>query len=216
MFSRSVLLSALCSSLLSVSVSALPAPTTDLHRIFSRDVTAASLIGTIMPKSLSCDGADYPDQCATNVEAAPYFISAMVQWGITSAPEIAGVLALTALESGELRYRHSEFPVVAGKGTSNMQSPDFNAKYAAAIPALASGVAAANGDPDAVLALLTVDEYNFGSAAWFLSSQCTSDVRTQLQTGTDAGFTAYMGCVGAAMTDERLQYWHTAQSAFGL
>ncbi|KAL1892254.1 hypothetical protein Sste5346_007210 [Sporothrix stenoceras] len=214
MFSRLVLLSALCSSL----VSALPAPATDLHRIFRRDNSAATIIGKIMPSSLSCDTNDvlFPDQCATNVQAAPYFISSMAQWGVTSAPEIAALLALTAVESGELRYRHSEYPVIAGKGTSNMQSPDFNAQYAAAIPALASGVAAANGDPDAILALLTVDEYNFGSAAWYLSAVCTDEVRSQLQGNTDAGFTAYMVCVGAPMTDQRMDYWHTAQAAFGL
>ncbi|KJR82432.1 uncharacterized protein SPSK_03636 [Sporothrix schenckii 1099-18] len=210
-FSRLAVFAAFCASL----VAALPTPDTGVHSFIRRDATAASIVGSVMPKSLSCANVDYPDQCATNVQAAPYFISAMAKWGITTAPEIAAVLALVAVESGELRYRHSEFPKVAGKGTSNMQSPAYNAEYAAAIPELASGVAAANGDPDAVLALLTVDDYNFGSGAWFLSSQCAS-IRSQLQTNTDDGFIAYMGCVGATMTSERLDYWHTAQKAFGL
>lgn len=210
-FSSFVLFTALCSSL----VAALPTAHTDLHRVFRRETSAATIIGAIMPHSLSCDGASYPDQCATNVQAAPYLIDAMTKYGITNAPEIAAVLALIAVESGELQYRHSEFPVTAGKGTSNMQSATFNAEYAASISALSSGVAAANGDPDAVLALLTVDEYNFASGAWFLTSQCAS-IRAQLQANTDAGFIAYMGCVDAPMTTARLDYWHTAQAAFGL
>lgn len=210
-FSSLILFTALCSSL----VAALPTPHTDLHHLFRRETSAAAIIGAIMPHSLSCDGASYPDQCATNVQAAPYLIDAMTTYGVTSAPEIAAILALIAVESGELQYRHSEFPPIAGKGTSNMQSPTFNAAYAASIPALASGVAAANGDPDAVLALLTVDAYNFASGAWFLTSQCAS-IRSQLQGNTDAGFIAYMGCVEAPMTTARLDYWHTAQAAFDL
>ncbi|CAK7235969.1 hypothetical protein SCUCBS95973_009445 [Sporothrix curviconia] len=209
-FTRLLFLISLCSSL----AAAMPMPEAT-HHFFRRDSSAASMIGAIMPTSSSCDGALYPDQCYTNVQAAPFFIAAMQTYQIVNAAEIAAVLALTGYESGDLKYRHSEFPVVAGKGTSNMQSPTYNQMYAASVPALASGVAAANGDPDAVLTLLTVDEYNFASGAWFLTSQCAS-IRSQLQANTDAGFTAYMGCVGTAINDDRLDYWHRAQAAFGL
>ncbi|CAK7242708.1 MAG: hypothetical protein STHCBS139747_004206 [Sporothrix thermara] len=207
---RLLFLTSLCSGL----AAALPAPVTS-HHLFRREETAASMIAAIMPTSTSCDGALFPDQCYTNVQAAPFFIAAMQTYQILSAYEIAAVLALTGYESGDLKYRHSEFPVVAGKGTSNMQSPTYNQMYAASIPALASGVAAANGDPDAILALLTVDEYNFASGAWFLTTQCAS-IRPQLQDNTDAGFTAYMDCVGTTINDSRLDYWHRAQAAFGL
>ncbi|CAK7228777.1 hypothetical protein SBRCBS47491_007021 [Sporothrix bragantina] len=210
MFSRLLFLTSVYSGL----VAALPTPETT-HHFFRRDSSAAGMIAAIMPTSTSCDGALYPDQCATNVQAAPFFIAAMQTYQIYNAAEIAAVLALTGYESGDLKYRHSEFPVVAGKGTSNMQSPTFNAEFAASVPALASGVAAANGDADAILALLTVDDYNFASGAWFLTSQCAS-IRSQLQANTDAGFTAYMGCVGTTINDSRLDYWHRAQAAFGL
>lgn len=213
MVSSILLLSALCSTL----VSALPTPDTGVHHLFRRESSAADIIGQIMPKSLSCSGADFPDQCATNVQAATPFINAMVKYGLTNAAEIAGVLALVAVESGELRYRHSEFPTpTPGKGTSNMQSPDFNKQYAESIDALKSAVAAANGDADAILSLVMTDDYNFGSGAWFLATQCTDSDRAALRTNTDDGFKTYMKCVGAPMTSARLDYWHTAQKAFGL
>ncbi|CAK7202243.1 hypothetical protein SEUCBS139899_004965 [Sporothrix eucalyptigena] len=209
-FSRLLFLISLCSSL----VAAVPT-TGNLHPFFRRDTSAADIVAAIMPTSTSCSGALYPDQCYTNVQAAPFLIEAMTRYGITNAAEIAAVLALTAYESGELKYRHSEFPVVAGKGTSNMQSPTYNQEYASSIPALASGITAANGDPDAILALVTVDDYNFASGAWFLTSQCSS-IRSQLQANTDDGFAAYIGCIGTTMNDDRLAYWHSAQTAFGI
>ncbi|CAK7568397.1 MAG: hypothetical protein SEPTF4163_006385 [Sporothrix epigloea] len=191
-------------------------PTHDkINRFLRRGTSAASIIGDIMPGSMTCIDALYPDQCYTNVQAAPYLVGAMQTFQIFDAAEIAAVLALTGYESGDLKYRHSEFPVVAGKGTSNMQSPTYNQMYAASVPALASAVAAAKGDPDAILALLTVDEYNFASGAWFLTSQC-AHIRHQLRANTDAGFTAYMDCVGTTMNEVRLDYWHRAQAAFGL
>ncbi|CAK7266430.1 hypothetical protein SEPCBS119000_002025 [Sporothrix epigloea] len=191
-------------------------PTTrTLHRFFRRETTAASIIGAIMHSSSSCNDALYPDQCYTNVQAAPFLVAAMQTYHIYDAAEIAAVLALTAYESGDLQYRHSEFPVVAGKGTSNMQSPAYNQMYASSIPTLAPAVAAAQGDPDTVLALLTVDQYNFASGAWFLTSQC-ANIRQQLRANTDAGFSAYMNCVGTTTNADRLDYWHRAQAAFGL
>ncbi|CAK7275510.1 hypothetical protein SEPCBS57363_006726 [Sporothrix epigloea] len=191
-------------------------PTHDnTNRFLRRGTSAASIIGDIMPGSMTCSGALYPDQCYTNVQAAPCFVAAMQTFQIFDAAEIAAVLALTGYESGDLKYRHSEFPVVTGKGTSNMQSPTYNQMYAASVPALASAVAAARGDPNAILALLTVDEYNFASGAWFLASQC-AHIRQQLRANTDAGFTAYIECVGTTMNEDRLDYWHRAQAAFGL
>lgn len=185
--------------------------------VFRRDTSAAAIIAAIMPSSTSCDGAAYPADCATNVEAAPYFISAMQSYNITSSAQMAGVLALVAYESGELKYRHNVYPGTPGQGTSNMQSLAYNTLYATAHAELAAGLTAAAGDPNSILALVTPDAYNFGSGPWFLATQCSDDVRTQLATGTDAGFTAYMGCVGVDLSESgRLTYWHTALTAFGL
>lgn len=95
-----------------------------------------------------------------------------------------------------------------------MQMVSFNREYASSIPELAGKVAGASDD--AVLALVTPDEYNFGSAPWFLTTKCTDDQRKQLQAGTDAGFQAYMACVGVEAGEDRLAYWARAKEAFNL
>jgi hypothetical protein len=97
----------------------------------------------------------------------------------------------------------------------NMQSPTFNAKYAASIPALASKLPSASGDPASVLNLLLSDEaYDFGSGAWFLSTQCSQEVRSALQSGSETDWTAYITqCVSTTVTDARTEYWNRAVNA---
>ena len=99
-----------------------------------------------------------------------------------------------------------------------MQSPTFNMKYAQSIPALKDKLAAAGTDPKAVLALLTADgNLDFGSAAWFLTTQCSGATRTALQAGTKAGWESYIkDCVGTTVTPERQAYWDRATKAFGV
>lgn len=101
-----------------------------------------------------------------------------------------------------------------------MQSPTFNIQYAASIPALASKLSAinANQDPAAVLDLLLADEtYDFGSAAWFLTTQCQPDVRSALQSGSEDGWERYITqCVGTTVTDERREYWNRAVQVLGV
>jgi hypothetical protein len=100
----------------------------------------------------------------------------------------------------------------------NMQSPTFNSKYAASIPALSSKLSSVSNDPAGTLDLLLSDEvYDFGSAAWFLTSQCSSDVRTQLQSGSEGGWESYISsCVGTTVTDARKAYWTRAVQALGV
>jgi hypothetical protein len=75
----------------------------------------------------------------------------------------------------------------------------------------------AGKSPSEVLAMVTPDEHNFGSAAWFLKNKCTADVRASLKTGTDAGWTAYNQCIGVDGTlAERMAYWTRAKKAFNL
>jgi len=70
--------------------------------------------------------------------------------------------------------------------------------------------------PVEVLALVTPDEYNFGSAAWYLTTVCTAEVRSSLKTGTDAAWAAYSQCVGATDPTGRKAYWDRAKAAFNL
>ena len=98
-----------------------------------------------------------------------------------------------------------------------MQSPAFNLKYATFIPALKDKLAPVKNDPKAVLSLLTAnDDYDFGSAAWFLKTQCTPAVRKNLASGKSADFKAYLNCIGTSATSDRLKGYERALKAFGL
>ncbi|KAI1116794.1 hypothetical protein F5Y14DRAFT_33682 [Nemania sp. NC0429] len=178
--------------------------------------TAAQIIGEISPNSLTCSGAP---ECRTNEQVAPYFVKAMNQYGLGSPGQIAAVLALTAYESVDYKYKHNVSPGRPGQGTSNMQMLSFNIEYAQSITALkekVAAIAAPASAPDKVLDLLTDDEYNFGSGPWFLKNKCAPSVADGLAQATDAAFDAYMACVGVSTTPERKAYWTRAKTAFGL
>lgn len=97
----------------------------------------------------------------------------------------------------------------------NMQSPEFNLKYAKSIGAIRDKVAEAKSNKEQILDLLLADkEYDFGSGAWFLTSQCSDDVRKQLQSGSEEGWKAYITqCVGTDANDDRKGYWQKAVEA---
>lgn len=99
-----------------------------------------------------------------------------------------------------------------------MQSPTYNDKYASSIPELSDQYAAAKGNVSAVLdVLLTDKKYDFGSAAWFLNTQCTDSVREELQKGSEEGWEEYTSsCIGTTVTDERKAYWTKAKSVLGV
>jgi hypothetical protein len=201
---------------------ALTSPISPPHPLQARDAAspqASDIILKIMPTSNSCAGAtgQYASDCRTNAQAAPALIAAMATYKLQTAGQIAAVLSLVGVESADLKYKHNVSPGRPGQGTSAMLMPDNVLKYAQSIPALESGLAAAGGDVTKVLDLVTDDQYNFGAAAWWLTSQCTADVVQGLTTASDAAFAAYMACVGVDATDATRQaYWGRAKAAFGL
>ena len=110
----------------------------------------------------------------------------------------------------------------------NMQSAAFNLLYAGSIPALSSSLQAITAGATSasslsttqqndVRGLLTANEtYDFGSGAWFLTSQCTESVRSGLQNGSQEGWEEYItGCIGTTVTSDRMAYWQRAMQAFG-
>lgn len=182
---------------------------------------AAAIVKQISPASASCAGAT-PD-CRTADQVAPHAMSAMYHYGVSSNQEMAAVLALMAFESADFKYKHNVYPGRPGQGTANMQMPQFNLKYAQSIPAVKGRVAnfpSVDGLPaeklNEILGYVTPDEYNFGSGAWFLATQCPGSVRDALKANVDDGFKAYMGCVGVDATPERTAYLTRAKQAFGL
>ena len=98
-----------------------------------------------------------------------------------------------------------------------MQSPAFNMKYAMSIPALKRLTPPmATKDPKAVLSLLTANgDYDFGSAAWFLKTQCTPATSQNLASGKTASYKAYLDCIGTTATSDSLEGYKRALRAFG-
>ncbi|KAL5360908.1 hypothetical protein BJX96DRAFT_151045 [Aspergillus floccosus] len=195
-------------------------PVSTLHRgnlAQHFDVSAQQIEAIALP-SKSCANVDAPNECATAQQAAPNIAKAFQTYKVTSPAEQAAVIGLIAFESVDFRYNKNHSPGVPGQGTRNMQSPAFNKKYAASIPALSEKLAPVADDPVKVLDLLLADEkYDFGSGAWFLTSQCSDAVRKELQSGSEAGWRQYIQeCVGTDANDDRKAYWQRAVQALGV
>lgn len=93
-----------------------------------------------------------------------------------------------------------------------MQPASFNQKYAASLPELHPRYIQACNDSSLILDLLLSDpEWDFGSAAWYLTTQCTSEQRVSLQSGSDVAWEGYIrNCLGLAVTPQRREYWNRA------
>ncbi|KAK3116714.1 hypothetical protein LTR53_002623 [Teratosphaeriaceae sp. CCFEE 6253] len=195
------------------SVSALP------HKR-ANCVTAADIL-KISPATSTCAGAPVAGECRTADQAAPYIDISFTNFGIASFGEQAALVALMLYETGDFQYAQNHFPGVPGQGTRNMQSPAYNLKYAqwlstactnCGITAAQAQQASAQG-PAAVLELVNTDEWSFGSAAWFLATQCDESVRQGLAAGTQAGWETYLSqCVGASADEGRNQLWTAAMA----
>jgi hypothetical protein len=176
-------------------------------------LSPANLI-TIAPDTTSCDGAPFPSECAPASVAAPNIAQSFSLFNIDSFSAQAALVAIMLFESGDFKYKINHFPGVAGQGTRNMQSPAFNSKYADWIVAneqdagiTQGSVAAVANDPAALLDLINTDQWSFASAAWFISTQCESQIQA-LGDGSQASFEAYLtGCVGTTVTEDRIAGW---------
>jgi hypothetical protein len=190
----------------------------------SLSITPA-IIQAISPNSASCAGAPQAGQCRTAAQAALPIAQSFSTYGITTPGEAAALISLMAYESADFKYQNNVSPGRPGQGTRNMQMINYNLVYVQSIPALASNLSAITGGAGAtalssqqandVRSLLTSnDAYDFGSAAWFLTSQCSSSVRYGLQTGSLAGWQQYISsCVGAEASEDRQEYWNRAVTA---
>jgi hypothetical protein len=197
------------------------------NSLFTRKTgeSAAAMLLEIAPTSNSCDNAPAPGECATAEEAAGWLISAMENYGIFSRPELAALLSLIAFETADFKYNINHYPGRAGQGTRNMQMAQYNLEYALSIPALEPQVKAittaistaglTDSQLNAIRALVLPDQYSWASAAWFLTAKCMN-IRAQLTTGGQDGWTAYLGCVGTTPTPERLAYWTRANAALSV
>ena len=177
-------------------------------------VTEAQLTA-IGPKTKSCSGRG--EECTDAKKAAAFISASFKTYEVTSPGVAAGIIATMMMESGEFQYAKNHFPAPGkpGQGTRNMQSPKFNLEYLKSIKALAPQAAAVGTDATKAVALLIkYGDYDFGSAAWFLKTQCKPDVMKGLESGKKEGWTAYCGCIGIPKIEpEREAYWTAAVKA---
>ncbi|KKK26977.1 hypothetical protein ARAM_007533 [Aspergillus rambellii] len=213
----------LLNTLLPLVISAIPLHstshlTTEIGPGSTSTSITPSQIEAIAPKAKACENPPAPDECATAAQAAPYIARSFATYNVTARAEQAAVLGLMAFESVEFRYNRNHSPGVPGQGTRNMQSPGFNAEYAASIPGLKEALdGGAQGDVVKVLDLLRGNaEYDFGSGAWFLTTQCSAEVRAALRTGSEEGWAGFLTrCVGTDANEERKGYWVRAVQVLG-
>ncbi|KAK3186552.1 hypothetical protein K4F52_004592 [Lecanicillium sp. MT-2017a] len=192
-----------------------------IPKLCGAQLEAGPIIQQIAPGSASCDAG--ATECRTASQAAPFIVQSMDAYQMHTVNEIAAVLSLMAFESVDFKYKHNVYPGRPGQGTANMQMANYNLLYAKSLDDVKDKVAdidSVDGLSDdklnEILSLVTPDEHNFGSGPWFLATQCGGEVRESLKKDIDAGFEAYMGCVGVTVTDERRAYLTRAKAAFGL
>lgn len=181
--------------------------------VSGRSLTAVEIVRQIAPDADKCSGGT-ADECRKADQVAPHLIAGAVQYKIYEPAQIAAVIALEAFESVSFVYKRNTKYLTTnqGQGTANMQMANYNKMYAESIPELA---ASAGGAPNDILAKLIDDKYNFASGFWFLSTQCTDEVRNAMD-GSDAGFEKFLvDCVGTDFAP-RKEYWDRAKVAFGL
>ena len=203
-------------ALLITSTLALPAP----DPTSSAPTLTESQVLAVAPKSSSCAGATFHSECRTAAQAYAPIGASFVTYGLNTLGEQAAVLSTMAFESNDFQYQNNHYPSPGhpGQGTRNMQSPKYNLEYAQSIPALKPNMSQIDtSDVKAVLNLLTYySNYDFGSGAWFLATQCDQRVRSGLQSGSAAGFSAYIACIGTTETSDRDAYYQRAKTALGV
>ncbi|KAL1305711.1 hypothetical protein AAFC00_007298 [Neodothiora populina] len=183
-------------------------------------VISAKDIQTIAPDTSICNTtAQYASECSPAAHAAPFVALSYAHYDISSFGAQAALLSLMLYETGSFKYDKNHWPGVPGQGTRNMQSPAFNLKYAEWLATNApceninqAAVMKANATgPVAVLDLLLDDVPSFGSAAWFLTTQCDPSIEDGLAKETKEGWESYLtDCVGTTATDDRTAIWTKA------
>lgn len=183
----------------------------------------AAAITALDPTTSSCASAPAAGECRTAAVAAPAIAISFANFGIATFGAQAALLALMLHETAGFKYSRNHYPAPGrpGQGTRNMQMPEYNVEYARWLATTCAncGVSAAQVQqaeaegPDSVLALVNTDQWSFGSAAWYLDTQCDGQVKAGLGRGDEAGWAAFLtGCVGTTVTEERTAIWRKAMA----
>lgn len=178
------------------------------------DPRSIEIVKKIAPSSESCDGVDFPDECATADQATQPLIDAFNKYKVNTPGEQAALLSWMAYESGEFRYNINHFPGRPGQGTRTMMMPNYVKMYADSI-----GITGAD-EAEILSNVNAAPGGQWGSASWFLTTQCSDDVRKGLQTGGKAEWETFItGCVETTLDSgekSREVYWTRAAQALGM
>ncbi|KAM4055276.1 hypothetical protein HRG_006072 [Hirsutella rhossiliensis] len=184
-------------------------------RLCAAALDVAGAMERAKPSTKQCSGTQDGggDECRTAAQAAPHIVDSFRAHNISCVQEAACLVSLMLLESAGLQFKHnvSPSPGVLGQGTANMQSPKFNLLYAKDVVAKLPDDLANATDADglgksqkaAMMALVTQDNLNFASAAWFHKTQCADQaVKAKLRDGGLDGCGDYLQtCVGTKKDD---------------
>ncbi len=175
------------------------------------EVTPAQILA-VAPSSATCDWMTNKE-CRINIQAARWISKSFTQMSIFTKAEQAALIALMAFESVEFKYNTNQQGHI-GQGTRNMQSAEYNRKYVQSVPMLRARLEVmGTSDIANVLKLVLADEFSFGSAAWFLQTQCSPEIREGLKKGNEEGWAKYIKeCVGTE-PEPRKAYWQAAVKA---
>jgi hypothetical protein len=196
-----------------------------LASVASAQLAAIPIIAAVAPGTASCPGTDLNQECRNTEQVARALVRSFIDYGIYHPNQMAAITSLMAFESLDFKFKRNQNPEHYGQGTANQQSAQYNLLYAKSIPELEPLVREfASADamtPDQKTSMLTAiiadDQWNFGTGAWFITSQCP-DVLDQLASNADAGFDAYMVCIGipleGGIDPKRTEYWNNAKAAF--
>lgn len=165
-----------------------------------------AMIEQIAPSTHSCaSDPTYGAECRNSTVAAPAIAASFQKYGIQHPSVQAALLSLIIFESGSFKYASKHFPPTPGQGTRNMQSPKYNQQYAASLNKSVDDVVKGDDDND-----------SFGSAAWFVTTQCPFSVRQAMWGGSESGWENYLTqCVGTTVTDDRKAPWQKALQVLG-
>lgn len=203
----------------------LPQPESDTTVSAGTPSLTKEILTAIAPATATC-GAQDTTECADAPRAVAALNKSFQTYGVKSTGEQAAIVAYTLFESGNYKYNKNHYPGRPGQGTRMMAMPPFVKQYATSLVG-ASQVAQeeAKGGDAALVGILDIanasDERSFGSASWFLTTQCSPQIRQGLVDETVEGWHAFLTeCVGTTAAPERDTPWlaakqHMLGSAYG-
>ncbi|KAJ7467086.1 hypothetical protein FB451DRAFT_404902 [Mycena latifolia] len=193
------------------------------------DITPAELIQIGALADCSAE-TQFPSECRTAEQAAPFVNQAFRDFGIVTNGEKAALLSLMLFESGGFAFDINHSLNTPGQGTRNLMTFPFILQYALDTPsvaaqaqALAAGGTTSPDTQNAIRALVLPDPLSFASAMWFykqsgdvkMGCTATPGMVAGLQLATLPGWEQYItNCVFTTVTAQRQAVYEKTLNVF--